>query len=100
MLGGLSLLIAVIVVACSGTSRDLPNFVSVTLAQPLPSPASSSVVMSSSLRLRASLIRIPVTVSSPSSVCQDAARTCGVSLPAAASNVSIWSLVKISGRGR
>jgi len=92
--------IAVIVVGRSGTRRDLPNFVSVTRTQPLPSPASSSMVMSSSLRFLASLIRIPVTVSSPSSVCQEAARTRGVSLPAATSSVSICWSVKIRGRGR
>ncbi len=57
--------IAVIVVGWSGMRRDLPNFVSVTRTQPLPSPASSALAMSSSLRVRASLIRIPVTVSSP-----------------------------------
>ena len=43
---------------------------------------------------------IPVTVSSPSSVCQEAARTRGVSLPAATSSVSICWSVKIRGRGR
>ena len=91
-------LIAAIVDAWIGTSRDLPNFVSVIRSQPQRSD--SSAVMSASLRFRASLIRKPVTASRPSRVCQDAARTVGANRPAATSSASPCAGVRISGCAR